>query len=129
MLWIKRLVGAGARAGALPWAALSVGRSICVSGWELGLGSGLITQERWETGHLSLAPVWSRVWQGRVAALFQGGTVSVIANTEDTELAAGWAALVMQPLGWQCKVVAFLGKGGRDRNVLCLLWGSEVLGG
>lgn len=79
--------------------------------------------------HLRCSPVGTRTWQRRVTALELQGAVGVIANTEDSELAANLAALVVYPAGPQCEVVAISIKAGRGMVVLYLLRGSKVLGG
>lgn len=55
--------------------------------------------------------------------------MGIIANTEDSKLAARLAALVVYPAGPHCDVVAIEVKAGRGMCVLYLLRGSKVLGG
>lgn len=79
--------------------------------------------------HLCCSPVGTSTWQRRVTAPGLQGTLGIIANTEDSELAARLATLVVYPAGPQCEVVAIAVKAGRDMYVLNLLRGSKVLGG
>lgn len=81
------------------------------------------------THHQELHSVGARAGQRVVAAPCPRGAAGIVANTEDLELVAGWAAWVECPVGPQCEIVAPLGEVGGDWGVLHPLWGSEVLGG
>lgn len=79
--------------------------------------------------HLCCSPVGTSTWQRRVTVPGLQGTLGIIANTEESELAARLATLVVYPAGPQCEVVAIAVKVGRGMYVLYLLRGSKVLGG
>ena len=75
------------------------------------------------------SPVGAGAWQRAVAASCPRGTAGIIADAQDPELVAGLATWVESPAGPQREVVAPLGEVSRDRGVLHLLWGHELLGG
>lgn len=75
------------------------------------------------------SPVGAGARQRVVAASCPWGAAGIIADAQDPELVAGLAARVESPAGPQREVVAPLGEVGRDRGVLHLLWGRELLGG
>lgn len=75
------------------------------------------------------SPVGAGARQWAVAASCPRGAAGIIADAQDPELVAGLAAWVESPAGPQREVVAPLGEVSRDRGVLHLLWGRELLGG